>query len=152
MEGCGHSEIQNEILQIFGQEIVNLVCAEIKFGNPMMFSVICDGTRDIAGNEQEAICIRYINENFEPNENFVGFYRTTATTGEAISSIIEDVLLRLQLPLSNLRGQCYDGAGNMSGSKKGIQSLIMEKQPLALYVHCGSHLNLIVKESFDHEC
>ena len=49
-----------------------------------------------------------------------------------ISSIIQDVLIRLGLPLDNLRGQCYDGAANMSGDQKGVQSRILALQSKAL--------------------
>ena len=57
-----------------------------------------------------------------------------------------DVLLRLNLPMSGLRGQTYDGAANMSGRHSGAQAVVKGQQPLALYVHCGAHcLNLITQ-------
>ncbi|XP_042912304.2 zinc finger MYM-type protein 1 [Parasteatoda tepidariorum] len=72
------------------------------------------------------------------------------TTGEDIASLITDVLLRLQLPLEGLRGQTYDGAANMNGNKKGVQSILIAKQPLADYIHCGAHCcNLIMKNVCD---
>ncbi|KAJ4947458.1 hypothetical protein JOQ06_009493, partial [Pogonophryne albipinna] len=49
-----------------------------------------------------------------------------------LAKVATDVLLRLNLPLSCLRGQTYDGAANMSGESKGVQALLREKQPLAL--------------------
>ena len=52
------------------------------------------------------------------------------------------------LDLINLRGQTYDGAGNMAGSIKGTAAIIREQYPLALYLHCSSHwLNLAVIKS-----
>ncbi|KAL1269056.1 hypothetical protein QQF64_031345 [Cirrhinus molitorella] len=66
--------------------------------------------------------------------------------GENLAKVATDVLLRLHLPLSGLRGQTYDGAANMSGNKNGAQARIREMQPLALYVHCGAHCaNLVTK-------
>ena len=52
------------------------------------------------------------------------------------------------LGLNKLRGQAYDGAGNMAGSVRGTAALITAKYPLALYFHCASHcLNLAVVKS-----
>ena len=115
------------------------VCQHIRNQDPLMFSVIVDGTRDVTGVEQESICIRYVDEDLIPTEVFMGFYEASKVTGENISAIIKDVLIRLQLSLESLRGQAYDGAANMSGLYNGAQALIRREQPLALYVHCVSH-------------
>ena len=59
------------------------------------------------------------------------------------------ILTNLQsfgLDLSYLRGQAYDGAGNMSGSIRGTAAIITQQHSQALYLHCASHcLNLVVK-------
>ncbi|XP_054267247.1 zinc finger MYM-type protein 1-like [Macrosteles quadrilineatus] len=143
-----HPTIQNEIIQILGNEIIYSIVQSIKLSNPLMYSVICDGTRDIAGNEQVSVCVRWADADLEPHESFLGFYESANTCGKDIAALIFDVLLRLELPLSNLRGQTYDGAGNMSGIHKGTQSVVIEKQPLADYIHCGAHcVNLEMKAS-----
>jgi len=50
------------------------------------------------------------------------------------------------LPLSALRGQTYDGASSMAGQYSGCQAFIRQKNPLALYVHCGAHcVNLVME-------
>lgn len=36
-------------------------------------------------------------------------------------------------------GQGYDGASNMAGQFKGVQAIIRNKYPNALYVHCSAH-------------
>jgi len=47
-----------------------------------------------------------------------------------------------------LRGQCYDGASNMSGSVQGVHTRIQLIQPKALYLHCFAHsLNLSVQDA-----
>ncbi|KAF3841836.1 hypothetical protein F7725_023787, partial [Dissostichus mawsoni] len=56
-------------------------------------------------------------------------------------------MLRLNLPLSGLRGQTYDGEANMSGDRKGAQARIREMQPLALYVHCVAHCVHLVTQA-----
>ncbi|KAJ8877276.1 hypothetical protein PR048_021730, partial [Dryococelus australis] len=81
--------------------------------------------------------MRCVDENFEPQQNFFGFYQASSTA--AISNVIHDILLRLQLPLAYLHGQTYNEAGNMSGPQKGVQTLISENQTQVPFVHCGAH-------------
>ena len=93
------------------------------------------------------ICVRYDDDDLCPHEEFLGLYKPTDTTGRILANIILDVLIRLQLPLSGLRGQTYDGVSNMSGQYRGCQAFIREEQPLALYVHCGDHCTNLVSQS-----
>jgi len=45
-------------------------------------------------------------------------------------------------------GQGYDGASNMAGEFRGVQKIINDQFPKALYVHCSAHsLNLAVSSS-----
>ncbi len=107
-----------------------------------------DGTRDISGVEQEALCLRYVDTDLLVHEDFIGLYETTSTTGEHLARIFLDVLLRLNLPISGLRGQAYDGASNMAGKYSGAQAVIQRAQPLAPYIHCGAHcVNLITQQA-----
>ena len=46
---------------------------------------------------------------------------------------------------ADMRGQCYDGASNMSGARSGVKAVVQEEAPKALYYHCAAHrLNLSV--------
>ena len=46
---------------------------------------------------------------------------------------------------TDIKGQCYDGASNMSGAVSGCKSIVQQEAPLALYFHCAAHrLNLAV--------
>ena len=43
---------------------------------------------------------------------------------------------------AHIRGQCYDGASNMSGAVSGCKLIVQQE---ALYFHCAAHrLNLAV--------
>jgi len=54
-------------------------------------------------------------------------------------------LIQCGLDCNYLYGQGYDGASNMAGQFKGVQTLVRSKYPKALYVHCAAHsLNLVV--------
>ena len=82
------------------------------------------------------------------HETFVGLYELPATNGATIATVVEDLLRRFDLSISKLSGQTYDGAANMAGQYNGCQALISEKQPLALFVHCGAHsANLVMQHT-----
>lgn len=38
--------------------------------------------------------------------------------------------------LADCHGQCYDGALNMSGARKGVAAIITQEESRALYTHC----------------
>ena len=53
----------------------------------------------------------------------------------------------LPTPLSQSRGQAYDGAANMSGTISGVHALFKKEEDRALYVHCLAHNpNLTLKD------
>ena len=64
-------------------------------------------------------------------------------SADSLVQVIKDVLLRMNLTLNKARGQCYDGAANMSGAKSGVAKQLTDEEPRALYTHCYGHaLNL----------
>ncbi|KAI4826116.1 hypothetical protein KUCAC02_021763 [Chaenocephalus aceratus] len=114
----------------------------------VQFAIIIDGTQDISGVEQESICVRSVDADLQPKEEFLGIYQVSSTTGQNIAKMACDVMTRLQLPLSQLRGQTYDGAANMAGRLQGVQAILRKEQPLAVYCHCGPHcVNLITQSA-----
>ena len=126
-------------------EITRGIVADLVRAN--VFSLIVDESTDISGLEQVSICMRYVDADLWPQEVFLGLIETCSTTGETLASLICDAMLRLGLPVNNLRGQCYYGAANMSGRFQGVQAKIGEKQPLTLYIHCSNHcLNLALQD------
>lgn len=135
-------DIQNEILQIMSHKILRSIIREINCTKH--YALIIDGTQDVEGKEQESICIRYVTDTLDIREDCMGLYEVSSTTGEALSRMIQDALIRFQLPIENLRAQTYDGASNMSGVHHGCQAEIKRIQPLASYVHCGAHCTHLV--------
>ena len=67
---------------------------------------------------------------------------------DSLVGAIKDSLIRMNIQISNCRGQCYDGVSNMSGSKKGVAAQITSEENRALFVHCHAHsLNLAVADT-----
>ena len=85
----------------------------------------------------------------EIKEIFVDFIQVERITGEVLGSTIVEWLTNHNLCLSDMPGQCYDGASlNMSGgsgARSGYKTIVQQSAPLAQYFHCASHrLNLAV--------
>ena len=93
--------------------------------------------------------IRFVNSYKNIREEFVGFdLCKEGTSGQAIKQFIIGTVAELGLSMEYCHGQCYDGAGNMSGRLNGASSLIRGEHEKAIYVHCMSHrLNLCVADT-----
>ena len=140
-----HPDYQLELLTIMAHQVLNMVLKPIRSNG--IFSLMSDEWTDISNLEQLSICTRTVNDGLIVHENFLGFYEIPNIKSKTIVSVIKDALIRMQLPLSNCRGQTYDGASNMLGKKSGVAALILEEQPKALPTHCHAHsLSLSVKD------
>lgn len=94
------------------------------------------------------MCLRFVDHDLVVHEEFIGLYEVSLTTGENLGRVVKDVLLHVNLSITGLRGQAYDGAANMAGKYAGTQAIIQREQPLAPYVHCGAHcVNLITQQA-----
>ncbi|KAL4141924.1 hypothetical protein QTP88_004470 [Uroleucon formosanum] len=86
--------------------------------------------------------------NYVLKEDFLQFVPVNSTTGQNLATVILVTLKNLGIKCDYLLGQGYDGAAAMSGNFKGVQSVIREVHPAALYVHCSAHsLNLALAHS-----
>ena len=57
----------------------------------------------------------------------------------------------MNLTLNKVRGQCYDGAANMAGSKSGVTTQIRSEEPRAVFTHCYGHaLSLAFGDAIKH--
>lgn len=138
-------EIINEIIKLMGQSVLQKILASIKMAQ--WFSILADEATDVSHNEQISLSIRWVDKKYEIHEDTLGLVQLPNTKAETIFSAIKDILIRCSLPLSQCRGQAYDGASNMSGIRSGAQALMKKEESRALYVHCLAHnLNLTLKD------
>ncbi len=98
-------------------------------------AILVDETPDISNIEQLVFCLRYVDDQLDSHENFIGLHSLESTSAKSIVQTIADLLLRFLLPLDKCRGQCYDGAAAMSGSKSGVATVLLSKESCALYTH-----------------
>ncbi|XP_057310628.1 52 kDa repressor of the inhibitor of the protein kinase-like [Hydractinia symbiolongicarpus] len=106
------------------------------------FSVLGDEAVDISNKEQ----MRYIDSKDKIRETFLKMAECKlGCSGKGLSKTIIDAVEQNNLDMNDCRGQGYDGAGAMAGKCSGASTLIKNKFPKAIYVHCASHrLNLCV--------
>ena len=104
------------------------------------FTVMADECADISNKEQLTICFRWVDAKLEVHEEFVGLYNIPDITAHTIVAALRDCVC---LNWSRCRGQCFDGASNMSGHRSGVATQISSDEPRALFTHCYGHsLNL----------
>ena len=136
-------EIQNEFLSIMAQQVLHEIAASLQ--SAIFYALMVDETTDKANNEQIVLVFRWVDDALVAHEEFVGLYLTDSITSEALVAVIKDTLVRLNLKIQHCRGQCYDGASSMCGSRKGVAKKLLDEEPRAIFTHCYGHaLNLAV--------
>ncbi|XP_060874818.1 zinc finger MYM-type protein 1-like [Metopolophium dirhodum] len=139
-------DITNEIHSILSREVIRNIIKKIKENT--FYAILLDETSDITVKEQISFCLRTVDkESFEIEEYFIGFYETPKTDSNTLFNILKDILCRLELNIHNVRGQCFDGASNVSGIHKGLQARTKEIEPRALFVHCQAHSSNLVTQN-----
>uniref|UniRef100_A0A1X7UZN3 DUF4371 domain-containing protein n=1 Tax=Amphimedon queenslandica TaxID=400682 RepID=A0A1X7UZN3_AMPQE len=107
-----------------------------------------DETTDISNKEQVVVVMRWASGSLDVHENFIGLCTVDDIKALTLLDVVKDTLVRCNISLAKLWGQCYDGASAMSGCKNGLAKLIMDEEPRAIYTHCYGHtLNLGVGDS-----
>ena len=139
-----YDTIQNEVVELFAHEIQRLIIADMEYSE--YFGIVADGSTDISGNGQFALCVQF-SPNFRLTNAYLGMYNSPDGTGETLAKVIKDMLLRLHVSLGRLVGFAFDGASNMSGKHRGVQAILKQDCPGALYVHCSNHsLDIVLQE------
>ena len=138
-------EMQNEILSIMALKVLREIVCQLQ---SLVYTVMIDETTDISNTERVVLVFRWVDNALSAHEEFVGLYQTKCTDAGALVSVIKDTLLRFNLKLNLCRGQCYDGASAMSGTRNGVAKNLLDEEPRAVYTHCYGHaLNLAVNDT-----
>ena len=111
-------------------------------------TVMIDEATDLANIKKVALVIRSVNDNLAVTENVIGLYKTESIESTPLVSIIKDVQLQINMKVKYCRGQCYDGASNMTGVRNEVAKQPTDEQPRAIFTHCSGHvLNLAVGDN-----
>ena len=138
-------DIQNQMIEVIGSAISKEIIRRVK--EATFFAIIADETPDSGKIEQLSLLVRYV-RNGTIEERLLSVEPMDQTTAEALLHTIRDKLENCGIAISNLRGQCYDGASNVSGIYTGLQARVKELSSSALYTHCYAHvLNLVIVDT-----
>ena len=105
-------DILNEQIELMSNSVLRAILAEIQ--SVEYYSIIADEATDVSRHEQLCICIRWVDDEYEVNEDPIGFVQVSKTDSQTLYSAPHDVCIRCMLPLEKCRGQAYDGAATMS--------------------------------------
>lgn len=84
--------------EIIVHDVLRTILKEINYAN--FFSVILDETADIQYLSKNK-CICFVTDR-QPEEVFVGFYKTPTTRAEALFQLLKCALTRFSLPFNKL--------------------------------------------------
>lgn len=136
---------QNDLIKALAISVKRVIREEIQ--ESKIFSILLDETTDVSHTEQVSFVVRYVH-NMKIKERFIQVCNVHSTSRDALENLVMVLLEENDLKIEDIRGQGYDGAANMSGHYKGLQSRILKQNPKALYVHCQAHcLNPVLVES-----
>ena len=90
-----------------------------------------------------------MDDSLTDHENVIELYKMLAPfDANCLAATIRDVLLCMSLKMTLFRGQCYDGASSMTGSKHGVATQLQAKESRAVLTHCYGHvLNLAIGDA-----
>ena len=137
--------IQNELIECCGKVIQEDILRDVR--KAPFFSVCADESADASNQEQLPLVLRFVDESGLIREELAEFLCCSdGTTGLALANLLLTTMTEMGLqPKEKLRGQGYDGAGNMAGPLQGCASRVTAECPKALYLHCSAHcLNLCI--------
>ena len=139
-------DMQNELLKIMALSILRRIAGCISTSK--FYCIMCDECMDTSNREQLVICIRWIDQQLQPQEDFISLYKIDDISASTIVATIKDALVRMNLALSRCRGQCYDGAATMMGTRNGVAKQLSDEENRTVFIHCYGHaLNLAVGDS-----
>ena len=89
------------------------------------YLVIADEASDRSNKEQMLLDLRFVDKNFDVREEFLGFLHCkSGLSGKILSEKLLGAISELKLDINDCRGQGYDGAAAVSGTKNGMAAHI----------------------------
>ena len=110
--------IQNEILKIMALSILRDIAKNIESG--VYYTIMVDEVTDAANHEQFVLWLHWVDDDLNPHEEFISLQSVPNIAADTLVAVIRDMLITMNLSITNCRGQCYDSASNMVGAKSGV--------------------------------
>ena len=91
--------IQNEFLQIMALHILRQVSKDIR--DSACYTIMADECTDVANKEQFTICIRWVGQDLQDHEDFIGLYEVSSINADCLTEAIKDTLLQIGVKISD---------------------------------------------------
>ena len=138
-------EIQNDLIKVMAMYVIRNISEKLQ-KSPFV-TIMVDETTDVTNQEQITVVMCRLDNHLEVYEEFLGLYAVSSINAATLFDVIKDTMLLLNLPISKLRGQCYDGCSTMSDIRSGLAKRVQDEESRAVYTHCYSHsLNLAASD------
>ena len=86
-----------------------------------------------------SLVLTFVDKNVDVQEKFLGFLHCkSGLSRKALSEILLAAISELEIDINDCRGQGYDGAAAVSGSKNSMVAHIIKENPKAINTHCFS--------------
>lgn len=127
----------------FMQEAVLSLGAVIRKGifedlrSSPFFSILCDETTDVAVKKELIVYARYLDKDRKVRTSFTGMLEVPDGCATTILAAIQQLCEQEGLDLDNkLAAFGSDGAAVMTGSRRGVATLLKNKSPWVIANHC----------------
>ncbi|XP_030939955.1 zinc finger MYM-type protein 1-like [Quercus lobata] len=133
-------DLLSELVHIDKKEILHVIASKVRSKirediGDSKFCIIVDESCYESKGEQLALVLRFVDNDGFIQEHFIDLSHVKDIIALTLNAILSHHCLNIQ----NIHGQGYDGASNMCGEWKGLQSLVLNDCPYAYYVHCFAH-------------
>ena len=91
--------IQNEILKIMALSILRDIAKNTESG--LYYTIMADEVTDAANHEQFLLCLRWVDDDLNPHEEFIGLQSVPNIAADTLVAVIRDVLIRMNLSITN---------------------------------------------------
>ena len=90
---------------------------------------------DTFNKEQVVLCCSWEDGNLEGLCWFI-FMKQNPQRPQCILHTLRDFITQLDLSITRIMGQCYDGASPMAGTKQGVEAQILQERVRAIFTCC----------------
>nr|XP_039255156.1 zinc finger BED domain-containing protein 5-like [Styela clava] len=131
--------------------ILSQVVTKIQNSKFNFFAIQLDETTDVANLAQLCIYARYIHEEHLEDEFLFCKILDTKTTAKHIFRKVDEFFGEHNIQWKNLVGVCTDGAPAMLRCRSGFQTLVKEKSPDVVGIHCTIHRQALMVKTMPYE-
>jgi len=133
-------EIQNKMLETMALHILRQITKCLQ--QTPFITLMVDETTDVSNQEQAVFCLRWVDHEFEVHEEFIGLHAIDSTDASH-NCCDQNCAYSIAYTNNQIKGQCYDAAAAMAGTRSGVAKLVIAQEARAIYTHCYGHaLNL----------